>query len=114
MVQSKLTKTEAEKIGRNAVDFLNLVVASDNRVKTSWGTKSIEGLGRSLERLVVESQLYRFNDLSKASQEQAMSVWIKECLGHHSNYDELEYAEAFENLTKNNLENWFNQGGNII
>lgn len=117
MIQSKLTKSEAEKIGKNAVEFLNLSLirsgVDKGRVKTSWGTKSIEGLGRSLERLVVESTLYRYADLSKASQEQAMSAWIKECIGYRANYDESDYEQASKNLTNQNLENWFNIEGNV-
>lgn len=52
--KSKLSKRQAELLGDAAIKFLNLVVAKDGLIKTTWGSKSIEGLGRCIERLVQE------------------------------------------------------------
>lgn len=43
----------AVTIGQRVAEFLNLKF-KDSRTNTSWGTKSIEGLGKCIERIVEE------------------------------------------------------------
>jgi len=53
-----MTKSFEEILGEKVVDFLNLSQVDFNRkvYKTSWGSKSIIGLGASLKRLVDEAR----------------------------------------------------------
>jgi len=43
-------------IGHEVIKFLNLKVDKDGFVQTSWGTKTVMGLGGSILRIVEESQ----------------------------------------------------------
>lgn len=60
-MDSKLTKEQAIALGKQAVDLLNITVPKNGLIKTKWGIKSLEGLGRSIERLVGEVPLVNFN-----------------------------------------------------
>ena len=44
------------KIGSEVAKLLPLKFGKDGRTNTSWGTKSTEGLGRCIERIVYEAQ----------------------------------------------------------
>ncbi len=41
-------------IGYEVSQLLNLKFGKDGRTKTSWGTKSVEGLGACIQRIVEE------------------------------------------------------------
>ena len=43
-------------IGQKVAELLNLKFGKDGRTKTSWGTKSIQGLGASIARIVEEEE----------------------------------------------------------
>jgi len=47
---------KAVKIGQEVAKLLPLKFGKDGRTQTSWGTKSLEGLGRCVERIVYEAQ----------------------------------------------------------
>lgn len=47
-------------IGYEVSQLLNLKFGKDGRTKTSWGTKSIEGIGACITR-IVEEQTKRLN-----------------------------------------------------
>ena len=48
-------KTKAnEKIGLQIIDFFQLDKNPDGRYDTSWGDKTLEGLGASITRIVKE------------------------------------------------------------
>lgn len=41
-------------IGHEVAQLLNLKFGKDGRTKTSWGTKSIQGLGACITRIIEE------------------------------------------------------------
>ena len=56
---------QAKLLGQRLIEFLNLKplpqtakekTASDTRYATDWGSKTVEGLGRSIERMVKEAE----------------------------------------------------------
>lgn len=53
-----MTKSFEEILGEKVVDFLNLSQTDFDRkvYKTSWGSKTIIGLGASLKRLIDEAK----------------------------------------------------------
>lgn len=55
-------QTELEvAIGHEVSKLLNLKFGKDGRTKTTWGTKSIQGLGACISR-IVEEQTKRLKD----------------------------------------------------
>lgn len=57
----KLTEDELKRlelndslIGLKIVEFLNLELTIEGRVKTDWGTKTPSGLARTIKRLIRE------------------------------------------------------------
>lgn len=51
----KLTKEDLENIGQTVVDLLNLPKKRSNgRYNTSWGDKTLMGLGATIVRVVEE------------------------------------------------------------
>lgn len=48
-------------IGYEISQFLNIKFGKDGRCKTLWGTKSIQGLGASINR-IIEEQKERLKD----------------------------------------------------
>lgn len=58
--QTKTTTLEVA-IGYEIAQLLNLKFSKDGRVKTSWGTKSVQGLGACITR-IVEEQTERLKD----------------------------------------------------
>ena len=47
-----MTDVEAAEAGEELVNFLNLRPGEDGLYKTMWGTKTLTGLGRCIERIV--------------------------------------------------------------
>lgn len=43
-------------VGQKVAELLNLKFGKDGKTKTSWGTKSIQGLGASIARIYEEEQ----------------------------------------------------------
>lgn len=54
--ENKVTHEEELNIaiGYEVAQMLNLKFGKDGRTKTSWGTKSIQGVGASIARIVEE------------------------------------------------------------
>jgi hypothetical protein len=48
-------------IGYEIAQLLNIKFGKDGRCKTSWGTKSVQGLGASINR-IIEEQKERLKD----------------------------------------------------
>lgn len=48
-------------IGYEIAQLLNIKFGKDGRCKTSWGTKSVQGLGASISR-IIEEQKERLKD----------------------------------------------------
>jgi len=48
------THTLEVAIGYEVAQLLNLKFGKDGRTKTSWGTKSVQGLGACITRIVEE------------------------------------------------------------
>ena len=54
------TQTESKElflsvaVGQKVAELLNLKFGKDGRTKTSWGTKSLQGLGACITRIVEE------------------------------------------------------------
>ena len=47
-----MTDSEAKEVGEELANFLNLRPGADGRYNTMWGAKTLEGLGRCIERIV--------------------------------------------------------------
>ena len=47
-----MTDEQAKKVGEELANFLNLHPGEDGWYHTEWGTKTLEGLGRCIERIV--------------------------------------------------------------
>ena len=58
-----LTKTQLLNIatGQKVAELLSLKVGKDGRIKTDWGTKTIQGLGACINR-IVEEESERINE----------------------------------------------------
>ena len=54
-VYEMLSEQQARKAGEQLVEMLCLTKNKDGRYNTSWGNKTLEGLGRSAQRIVVET-----------------------------------------------------------
>ena len=61
-----MNDTQAKQLGQRLIEFLNLKplpqtakekTAADTRYDTTWGSKTVEGLGRSIERMVKEAEV---------------------------------------------------------
>ena len=54
--EAKMNKQQRIKLGESVAEFLGLKLDKDKRYATTWGTKTAEGLGACIQRLVKESQ----------------------------------------------------------
>jgi hypothetical protein len=54
-VMEMLSEQQARKVGEQIVEMLSLTKNKDGRYNTSWGSKTVEGLGRCAQRIVVET-----------------------------------------------------------
>ena len=50
-----MTDAEAKEVGKELANFLALTPGELGRYKTTWGTKTLEGLGRCVERIVTQN-----------------------------------------------------------
>jgi hypothetical protein len=62
-----LTSVQATLLGREFAEILGLKVEGD-RIYTSWGSKTHEGLGRVVARLVQEARLFDVKALDDGSE----------------------------------------------
>lgn len=56
IMKDRLTDTQAEKLGKELVNMLNLKKNKQDRYNTSWGDKTLIGLGHTIHRIVFEQQ----------------------------------------------------------
>lgn len=54
-VTNMLTESQARKVGEQIIEMLSLTKNKNGRYNTSWGDKTVEGLGRCAQRIVVEN-----------------------------------------------------------
>ena len=54
-VYEMLSEKQARKVGEQLIEMLNLTKNANGMYNTSWGNKTAEGLGRAVQRLLVES-----------------------------------------------------------
>ena len=57
------TNIKAIAIGQQVAELLNIKFGKDGRAKTSWGTKTVEGLGNCIIR-IHEEQTERLKDFN--------------------------------------------------
>lgn len=50
-----LSEQQARKVGEQIIEMLSLTKNKEGRYNTSWGSKTVEGLGRCAQRIVVET-----------------------------------------------------------
>jgi len=50
-----LSEDQAAKVGEKLVEMLGLAKNSNGRYNTTWGDKTLEGLGRCAQRIVEEA-----------------------------------------------------------
>ena len=50
-----MTEQQAEQLGKQVAEILNLKKGKDGRYNTTWGTKTDIGLGMVIQRLVNEA-----------------------------------------------------------
>ena len=50
------SEDEARKVGERFVDMLGLTKNKAGRYTTTWGDKTLEGLGRCVQRIVEEAR----------------------------------------------------------
>ena len=55
-MKERLTDTQAEQIGKEVVNMLNLKKNKQDRYNTSWGDKTLIGLGHTIYSIVFEQQ----------------------------------------------------------
>lgn len=55
-VKGMLSEAEALKAGTLIVDMLSLTKNKEGKYNTSWGAKTLEGIGRCIQRIVEESK----------------------------------------------------------
>jgi hypothetical protein len=54
-VYEMLSEQQARKVGEQIIEMLCLTKNKDGRYNTSWGSKTVVGLGRCAQRIVVET-----------------------------------------------------------
>ena len=54
-VMEMLSEQQARKVGEQIIEMLGLTKNKNGRYNTTWGDKTVEGLGRCAQRIVVES-----------------------------------------------------------
>ena len=55
-MKDRLTDTQAEQLGKELVNMLNLKKNKQDRYNTVWGDKTLIGLGHTIHRIVFEQQ----------------------------------------------------------
>ena len=73
--------TQAKLLGAAVIELMNLQPDADNRVVTSWGTKTPIGLGYCIARLYKESQIAAaLQDIQKNYPKQLEKAKLDACL----------------------------------
>lgn len=89
MTQTKKNTLEIA-IGQRVTELLNLKFSTIGRTRTSWGTKSIQGLGACITR-IVEEETERLADFDIISEQVAKNLEDN----HFSNNAFADAREAF-------------------